>query len=148
MLGDLDPQRFTLEDAERADAAAEWVAYLYDALAGVTYRIADLAAYRRQQDRPPVAWIATLPRPLRNGRDYSELPGAISLPELALLLHHDRSALPYRDGGAPPYRVVGVHVRYAEDGDDRYALVLASEPAPDGAAPTLLVLTSAAYWTL
>ncbi len=138
-----DRRRFTLEDAERRDdedkgdgggAGAAWVAYLYDACLGLTYRVADYRVLQAWVAAPalPEAWAVREERPARNaGRDYSEEEANISLAELAMILAHDAA-------GAPcPLRTL--HVRYADDGDDRYRVVVR---APTGELHELTTLAA------
>jgi len=132
-----DRRRFTLEDAAwQGDGA--WVAYLYDAGAARTYRVDDYPALRAHLDRDagtlPKRWTVPLSRPARNGgRDYSEEEAHITLDELARVLASDAAG----DGTA---WLQSLHVRYADDGDDRYRVV-----AHDGAGGDIEVTTLAAY---
>lgn len=138
-----DRRRFTLEDAERRDeedkrdgggAGAAWVAYLYDACPGLTYRVADDRVLHAWVAAPalPEAWAVHEERPARNaGRDYSEEEARISLAELALILAHDAA-------GAP-CPVCTLHVRYEDDGDDRYRVVVR---APTGELHELTTLAA------
>ncbi len=132
-----DRCRFTLEDAVRQGDSA-WVAYLYDADAARTYRVADYPALRAHQDHDAVAlpeeWAVPLSRPARNGgRDYSEEEAHITLADLGRILALDAAAEP----GA---QLRALHVRYADDSDDRYRVV-----AHDGVADDIEVTTLAVY---
>jgi len=132
-----DRCRFTLEDAAYQGDRA-WVAYLYDAGAAQTYRVDDYPALQAHLDRDasalPEGWAVPLSRPARNGgRDYSEEEAAITLDELARVLASDAAG----DGTA---WLQSLHVRYADDGDDRYRLV-----AHDGAGGAIEVTTLASY---
>ncbi len=138
-----DRRRFTLEDAAHENNSGNngvgddvWVAYLYDALPAVTYRVADYAAFRvyleRDANALPAAWAMPAPRPDRNGgRDYSEEEAYITLAELARVLTSDATA---GDGTA---RLQSLHVRYADDGDDRYRVVVRTPTGDDRALTTL-----------
>jgi len=132
-----DRRRFTLEDAAwQGDGV--WVAYLYDAGAARTYRVDDYPALRAHLDRDadalPEGWAVPLSRPARNsGRDYSEEEAHITLDELARVLASDAA-----DDGT--VWLQSLHVRYADDGDDRYRVV-----AHDGAGGDIEVTTLASY---
>jgi len=119
-----DRHRFTLEDATRQGDGV-WVAYLYDAGAAHAYRVADYPALRAHLDRDaalPGEWAVPLSRPKRNGgRDYSEEEAHITLDELGRILALDGAASAAgMDTGA---QLRALHVRYADDGDDRYRVV-------------------------
>lgn len=139
-----DRHRFTLEDAMYegdGDNNSAWIVYLYDARPAVTYRIADYHAFQAHQEHDaalPPSWIAPASRPERNGgRDYSEEEAYITLAELGHILASDTAA---SDGVA---RLRALHVRYADDGDDRYRVVVRT-PAGDDHTLT----TFAAYRAL
>jgi len=131
-----DRRRFTLEDAAwQGDRV--WVAYLYDAGAARTYRVDDYPAFQAYLDRDaalPEECAVPLSRPARNsGRDYSEEEAHITLDELARVLASDAA-------GDGTVWLQSLHVRYADDGDDRYRVV-----AHDGAGGDIEVTTLASY---
>jgi len=141
-----DRQRFTLEDATHESNSGNngagdsgndgtWVVYLYDAGPAVTYRVADYHAFQAYHARDvalPPSSAAPAPRPDRNGgRDYSEEEAYITLAELARVLAYDATA---GDGTA---RLQSLHVRYADDGDDRYRVVVRTPTGDDRALTTL-----------
>jgi len=136
-----DRRRFTLEDAARPGDGA-WVAYLYDAGPGRAYRVADYPAFRAYQDRDdalPEEWAVPLSRPARNGdRDYSEEEAYITLDELGRILTLDGAD--HAADADTDARLRALHVRYADDGDDRYRVV-----AHAGVAGDIEVTTLAAY---
>ncbi len=138
-----DRGRFTLEDAARQGDGA-WVAYLYDADPARAYRVADYPAFRAYQDRDaalPEEWAVPLCRPERNGgRDYSEEEAHITLDELGRILAldgTDRAADANRDA-----RLRALHVRYADDGDDRYRIVARARAGADVELTTLAAYAS------
>ncbi len=140
-----DRRRFTLEDAAHERNSGNngnngagddvWVAYLYDACPAVTYRVADYHAFQAYHERDaalPPAWAAPAPRPDRNGgRDYSEEEAYITLADLARVLASDATA------GDVIARLQSLHVRYADDGDDRYRVVVRTPAGDDRALTTL-----------
>jgi len=131
-----DRCRFTLEDAAwQGDRV--WVAYLYDAGVARTYRVDDYPAFQAYLDRDaalPEECAVPLSRPARNsGRDYSEEEAHITLDELARVLASDAA-------GDGTVWLQSLHVRYADDGDDRYRVV-----AHDGAGGDIEVTTLASY---
>jgi hypothetical protein len=137
-----DRRRFTLEDAAHEGDGGNngadddvWVIYLYDARPAVTYRVADYHAFQVHHARDaalPPAWAAPAPRPDRNGgRDYSEEEAYITLADLTRVLASDATA---GDGTA---RLQSLHVRYADDGDDRYHVVVRAPTGDDRALTTL-----------
>jgi len=144
-----DRRRFTLEDAayesdsdNNGAGDAVWIAYLYDAGAARTYRVADYPALRAHLDRDaalPDEWAVPLSRPERNGgRDYSEEDAHIALADLGRILALDGTAR--TTAAEPGTQLRALHVRYADDGDDRYRVV-----AHDGVAGDIEVTTLAAY---
>ncbi len=137
-----DRCRFTLEDAAwQGDGA--WVAYLYDADVARTYRVADYPAFRAHLDHDagtlPKEWAVPLSRPERNGgRDYSEEEAYITLDDLGRILALDGTAITADMG--TDNRLRALHVRYADDGDDRYRVVARARTGGD-----IEVTTLAAY---
>jgi hypothetical protein len=119
-----DRRRFTLEDAAWPGDGA-WVAYLYDAGTARAYRVADYPALRARLDRDaalPEEWTVPLSRPARNGgRDYSEEEAHITLDELGRILTLDGAD--HAADADTDARLRALHVRYADDGDDRYRVV-------------------------
>jgi len=144
-----DRRRFTLEDAayesdsdNNGAGDGAWVAYLYDAGAARTYRVADYPALRAHLDHDatalPKEWAVPLSRPARNGgRDYSEEEAHITLTDLGRILALDGASTTAAEPGT---RLRALHVRYADDGDDRYRVV-----AHDGVAGDIEVTAFAAY---
>ncbi len=138
-----DRRRFTLEDAARDGTGdSAWVAYLYDAGAARTYRVADYPAFRAHLDRDaalPKEWAVPLSRPERNGgRDYSEEEAHITLDELGRILALDGAAS--TTAADTDTRLRALHVRYADNGDDRYRVVARARVGGD-----IEVTTFAAY---
>jgi len=145
-----DRRRFTLEDAayesdsdNNGAGDGAWVAYLYDAGAARTYRVADYPALRAHLDRDdaalPEGWAVPLSRPARNGgRDYSEEEAHITLADLGRILALDGAAS--TTAAEPSARLRALHVRYADDGDDRYRVV-----AHDGVAGDIEMTAFVAY---
>ena len=136
-----DRRRFTLEDAAwQGDRV--WVAYLYDAGAARTYRVDDYPAFQAYLDRDaalPEECAVPLSRPARNsGRDYSEEEAHITLDDLGRVLALDGATI--AAAAEPGARLHALHVRYADDGDDRYRVV-----AHDGAGGDIEVTTLASY---
>ncbi len=136
--------RFTLEDAERGDdgradaESGDWIACIYDARPGLTYRVADYPAFQAHQDTQdlPATWAVRAPRPTRNGgRDYSEEEADITFLELEQVLALDTAGV--------PYRLRALHVRYADNGDDRYRLVVRASAEDDRELTTLSAYLSA-----
>ncbi len=128
-------RRFTLEDAER-QGDGSWVAYLYDARPALTYRVDDFQAFHALWAREdlPDAWIAS-PAPDR-ARDYREGEACITLSELGHILAHDAVRGAAGDANAPS-RLWALHARYADDGDDRYRVVVRTSAGDDRALTTL-----------
>jgi len=130
-----DRRRFTLEDTERLDDGS-WVAYLYDARPVLTYRVDDYPAFQalRADEDLPDAWIAS-PAPDR-AHDYGEGDACITLTELGRILEHDRGRGAANDAGGRG-RLRALHVRYADDGDDLYRVVVRGAAGEDRALTTL-----------
>ncbi len=144
-----DRRRFTLEDAayegdsdNNSAGDGAWVAYLYDADVAHAYRVADYPALRAHLERDatlPEGWAVPLSRPARNGgRDYSEEEAHITLDDLGRVLALDGATI--AAAAEPGARLHALHVRYADDGDDRYRVV-----AHAGAGRDIEVTTLAAY---
>jgi hypothetical protein len=49
--------RLTLDDAERADAADDWIAYLRDPMHPCPYAVRDYAAYQIHAPHLPADWL-------------------------------------------------------------------------------------------
>lgn len=142
-----DRRRFTLEDAmDESDnngaGDSAWVAYLYDAGAARAYRVADYPVFRVHLDRDaalPEEWAVPLSRPERNGgRDYSEEDAYITLHDLGRILAHDGTVIMATTETGTWLRAL--HVRYADDGNDRYHVVTRAKAGGDRE-----VITFAAY---
>jgi len=144
-----DQRRFTLEDAayegdsdNNSAGDGAWVAYLYDADVARTYRVADYPALRAHLERDATlseGWAVPLSRPERNGgRDYSEEEAHITLDELGRILALDGAAI--TTAVDTDTRLRALHVRYADDGDDRYRVVARARTDGD-----IEVTTLAAY---
>jgi len=80
------PSRFTLDDAVRASAADDWTAYLRDPAHPCPYEVHDYHAYQTHAPHLPADWLVLHTRAARHGRDYSTTTGALTLPDVALLL--------------------------------------------------------------
>jgi len=78
--------RLTLDDAERAGAADDWIAYLRDPMHPCPYAVRDYAAYQIHAPHLPADWLVLRTRLERHGHDYGAAAGALTLPELAPLL--------------------------------------------------------------
>jgi len=141
-----DRRRFTLEDAvyegdsdNNGAGDGAWVAYLYDADAAHAYRVADYPALRAHLDRDdalPKGWAVPLSRPERNGgRDYSEEEAHITLDDLGRIVTLDGTAS--AAGMDTCVRLRALHVRYADDGDDRYRVVARARAGGDIEVTTL-----------
>ncbi len=91
--------RLTLEDAERS--GDDWTVYLRDAAHPCPYAVRDYQAYQTHAPLLPAAWIVLRPRAARHGHDYGAAPGALTLPELALLLADQPDA--------PAWRLYAIH---------------------------------------
>ncbi len=122
-----DRRRFTLEDAGRGDGDGDgWVAYLFEHRPNVTYRVTDYTAYHAEHAYLPADWITREPRPARNGgRDYSEEEAALTLADIGRLLGRDA-------GARSPLRAL--HIRYADDGNHPYRVVVATPTGPRACA--------------
>lgn len=122
LVADVDTRRFTLEDAERQ--GEEWTVYLYEHRSGVTYCVADYAAFRAYYAYLPAAWITHQPRLDRTG-------GGVSATDATLT----RSALLHmltEDDASASRRLCAFHVFYDADDDDRYMAVFAEPGGSQG----------------
>ncbi len=95
-----------LEDAERAGAADDWTVYLRDAAHPCPYAVRDFAAYQTHAPHLPADWIVLRPRAARHGHDYGMAHGALTLPELALIL---ADAADPADAAGPAWRLQAIH---------------------------------------
>lgn len=91
--------RLTLEDAERT--GDDWTVYLRDAAHSCPYAVRDYRAYQTHAPALPADWIVWHPRAARYSHDYGTAPGALTLPELALLLADAPDA--------PAWRLYAIH---------------------------------------
>ncbi len=78
--------RLTLDDAERAGAGDDWIAYLRDPMHPCPYEVRDYAAYQTHAPHLPADWLVLRTRAARHGRNYGAASGTITLPEVAHLL--------------------------------------------------------------
>lgn len=104
--------RYTLEDVVREEGV--WVAYLYEARARLTFRVADYRAYHAESCYLPASWIVHSPRRARGGAgDGDRAEATITLAELGQIV---------ADAGARGWqRLRALHIRYGDwDEDDRY----------------------------
>lgn len=132
VLANLDRDRFTLEDAEcHGD---EWIAYLFEARSGVTFCVSDYAAYREHYAYLPTTWIAHQPRRQRLNPNLNVGAARLSVSDVCHIMSQERASA--------WYTVVSLHVRYDENDDDRYVVIV------NTASGHLAVSTLAAYQRL
>jgi len=98
--------RLTLDDAERAGAGDDWIAYLRDPMHPCPYAVRDYAAYQTHAPHLPAAWLVLRTRAARHGRDYGTAQGALTLPELARIL---ADAVDPADSAGPAWRLHAIH---------------------------------------